>query len=371
MKKIMKPFNFYFPTKIIYGRKRICDLGSIMPAKAFRILIVTDNNIVTKTPVLESIRSHLDGRQVFLFQDVRENPNFSNVEDGGRIARNVGAELVIGVGGGSSMDTAKGIALLAVNHHDLHDYLRGEPLLNHPLPVICIPTTSGSGSEATPYVVFTDLEDKNKIGYANPGLFPIVSIIDPELTYSMPEAVVVNTGLDALTHALESYLSTESFAMNDMLALYVMEVVLENIKAAARKDTVAMDTMAYAAMLAGIVITNCGTILLHIMGYCLTMYHGVSHGRASAALLPAVLDYLRNHSPAKDKIKKLDELFTPRGGVRAFIEDLGVSTRLSSYGVLPEELENYVQKVIVKSDIRVTPAQVTSQDIFRIYQSAL
>ena len=347
------------------------DLASILPAEAVHILVVTDKNIATRTPVLESVRSQLGDRQVFLFQDVRENPDFSNVEDGGRIARDIEAELVVGVGGGSSMDAAKGIALLATNHQYLREYLGGEPLLNPPLPVVCIPTTSGSGSEATPYAVFTDLEDQAKIGYANPGLFPTVSIVDPELTYSMPGVVAISTGLDALTHALESYLSTESFIMNDILALHVIEAVLENLNAASRKDTAAMDAMAYNAMLAGIVITHVGTILLHIMGYCLTMYHGVPHGIASAALLPAVLDFLRDHSPAKDKMKRLDDLFAPHGGAKTFIEDLGVSTRLSSYGVLQEELANFVQKVIVKSDIRVTPAPVTDQDVFRIYQSAL
>ena len=224
----MKPFNLYFSTKIIFGRKRILDLGSILPAKAIRILIVTDKNIATRTQALESVRSHLEDRQVFLFQDVKENPDFSNVEDGGQIARDVGAELIVGVGGGSSMDAAKGIALLAANRNGLHDYLRGEPLLNPSLQIICIPTTSGSGSEATPYAVFTDLEDQTKIGYANPGLFSIVSVVDPELTYSMPEAVVVSTGLDALTQVLESYLSTESFIMNDILALHVMEEWLKN-----------------------------------------------------------------------------------------------------------------------------------------------
>jgi len=367
----MKPFNFYFPTKVIFGRKRISDLASLLPAEVVRILVVTDKNIATRTPVLESVRSHLGDRQVFLFQDVKENPDFSNVEDGGRIARDIEAELIVGVGGGSSMDVAKGIAMLAVNNHGLCNYLKGEPLLNSPLPMVCIPTTSGSGSEATPYAVFTDLENQSKIGYAHPGLFPIVSIVDPELTYSMPEAIVVNSGLDALTHALESYLSTESFVMNDVLALHVIKSVLENLQAASRKEPMAMDAMAYAAMLAGIVITHGGTILLHIMGYCLTMYHGVPHGKASAALLPAVLDFLRDHSPIKDKMKRLDELFAPHGSAKTFIEDLGVSTRLSSYGVLPGELENFVQKVIVKSDVRVTPAPVTDRDIFNMYQSAL
>jgi alcohol dehydrogenase class IV len=365
------PFHFFMPTKLLFGCKRVSELGAVLPAAAAGILVVTDRNIAAHTPALESVRSHLGDRRVFLFQDAKENPDLANVEEGGRLARDVGAGLIIAVGGGSAMDAAKGIALLATNSGELRGYLKGEPPLAAPLPLVCIPTTSGSGSEATPYAVFTDPEEHAKIGYAHPGLFPVASIVDPELTYSMPEPVAVSCGLDVLAHALESYLSTDSFMLNDLLALHVIEEVLVNLGPAARKDVGAMSTMSYAAMLAGIVITHGGTILPHIMGYCLTLDHGVPHGKASAALLPAVLAFLGQRSPAKAKLKKIDELFAPRGGARAFIEDLGVSTRLSAYGVRPEELADFVRRVIVKSDIRITPAPVSAQDILGIYQSAL
>lgn len=367
----MKPFNFYLPTKIIFGHKRIKELAFLLPTKISRILIVTDKNIANNTPILENVRLHLDKYQIFYFQDVKENPDFANVEDGARIAREIEAEFIIGVGGGSSMDAAKGIALLAVNDLSLRDYVKGKPVLNSPLPVICIPTTAGSGSEVTPYTVFTDVENWNKIGYVNPELFPVVSIVDPELTYSMPETIAINTGLDALTHALESYLSTESSVINDNLAVKIIEAVLKNIHAASKKNQTAMDTMAYNAMLAGIAIAHSGTILPHIMGYCLTVYHKVPHGRASAALLPAVLDFLQDHSTAKNKVIRLGKMFVPYGGVRNFIEELGVPTRLSSYGVHGEELDNYARKVITKNDIRITPATITIRDVLHIYQSAL
>lgn len=367
----MKPFNFYFPTKVIFGRKKISELASVLPAQNDCILIVTDKNIATRTPILEAVLSQRGERRIFVFDGVRENPDFSNVEAGGRFARDIKAGMIIGLGGGSSMDAAKGVAMLATNNRNLCKLVKGEPLVNPPLPMICIPTTSGSGSEATPYAVFTDLEEQTKIGYANPGLFPVASIVDPELTYSMPRTVAASTGLDAMTHALESYLSTEGSALNDSLALLVIESVVENLNAALRKDQTAMDVMAYNAVMAGIVITHGGTILPHIMGYCLTMFHGVPHGIASCALLPAVLDFLRDHSPANDKLKKLDGSFAPHGGVKTFLEGLGVSTRLSSYGVHPEELEGFVRKVIIKSDIHITPALITDRDILHIYQSAL
>lgn len=367
----MHSFNFYFPTKIFFGCGKIANLNSVVPSNIIRILIVTDNNVANHTSILEMVQSYLGNRQISLFKKVRENPDFCNVEDGGRIARDAGVELIIGIGGGSSMDAAKGIALLATNKLNLREYLMGQPLLNAPLPVVCIPTTSGSGSEATPYAVFTDIEGNNKIGYSNQAMFPLASIVDPELTYSMPENVIISTGLDALTHAVESYLSTDSFLISDVLALHIIKSVLANLKSASLKDRMAMEIMSYNAMLAGIVITNVGTILPHIMGYCITVYHGIAHGRASAVLLPAVLDFLRCYSTAKDKIRRLDEIFVHYGGIRNFIEDLGVSTKLSSYGVRLDELKTFAQNVIVKRDIIVTPAPVNFQDILNIYQSAL
>lgn len=367
----MEPFHFYLPTKLIFGRTKIRTLNSVIPAGMDRILVVTDKNVAARTPALDHCRSQLRGRTVDYFLDVRENPDFANAENGGRMARELQAELVIGIGGGSVLDAAKGIALLASNPLDLRRILKEEPELKTPLPVICVPTTSGSGSEATPYAVFTDPDAQTKIGYANSALYPFVSLIDPELTYSMPEGLVISTGVDVLSHAVESYLSTAGSYLSDVLAVHVIETVVANLKRASRKETEAMDLMAYSSMMGGIVIAHGGTILPHIMGYCLTMFHGVPHGRACAALLPAVLDFLREHSPGKEKLAKVDELFSGVGGAREFMEGLGVSTRLSSYGVQAGELEKFVSKVIVKSDIQITPAPVSRMDILKIFQSAL
>jgi alcohol dehydrogenase class IV len=367
----MKPFLFHLPTEVLFGRGRIKEFGARLDPKFERILIATDKNVALKSPAVDAVLAELQPRQVWLFQDIVENPTFENIEEGARFARDLRAEIIIGVGGGSPMDAAKGIALLAANGKDLSAYLSGEKPENPPLPVVCVPTTSGTGSEVTPYAIFTDVENRNKVGYANSSLFPILSIVDPELTSTMPEPVIIHTGLDALTHALESFLSIQAFWMNDILALHVIDVVLWNLKQAVRKDPEAMTKLSYASMLAGINITHGGTILLHIMGYCLTTFHGLPHGKANAALLPHVLDFMRKHSTVKEKVRKLDEIFEPFGGARQFIESFGVSTRLSSYGVSEEELGEFVKRVIVKSDVKITPAPVTEQDIFQIYRSAL
>jgi alcohol dehydrogenase class IV len=367
----MKDFDFHLPTKIRFGRGRVGELGSLVPAGSGRVFVVTDDTVATKTPALDAVLRALQDREVRTSARVEENPSLATVEACGREARDFGAHLIVGLGGGSPMDAAKGVALLAANPGPLARYVGGDPLENDPLPIIAVPTTSGTGSEVTPYAVFTDPAAGNKVGYGHPGIFPSVALIDPELTYSMPPPVVINTGLDVLSHAVEAYLSTLSFPLNDALALHAVEVTLSRLGRAAMKDREAMDDMAAAAAVAGAAIAHASTILPHIMGYPLTVHHGVPHGRASAVMMVHVLEALRSEAASPDKVKTVDALFAPHGGAAGFLNGLGVSTRLSDYGVCEDELALYVRKTIVKSDVKITPGRVTAEGLERIYRSAL
>jgi alcohol dehydrogenase class IV len=240
-----------------------------------------------------------------------------------------------------------------------------------PLPIVCIPTTSGTGSEVTPYAVFTDTKKQTKGALSHPGIFPQLALIDPGLAYAMPPPLVVATGLDALTHAVEAFLSTETFPMNDLVALTAIQTVLSSLPAAATHDHEAMRAMSYAAMLGGIAITHASTILPHVMGYPLTVFHKVPHGLAGAVLLPEFLRFLRTHSSVPLRVERLERLFAPYGGVVGYLEGLGVSCRLSSYGVSEEEIATFVRKVTVKGDVKITPATVTEEAIAAIYRASL
>lgn len=367
----MRQFNFHLPVNVLFGEGRVRDLRNTLPPGTQRILIVTDGIVAEKSGALEAILPQLSGCEVSLFSEVEENPSFVTLEKGRRLAREEDSQVILGLGGGSPMDAAKGIAVLATNEDDMRDYMGGASLSADPLPVICIPTTSGTGSETTPYAVFTDPENQTKGGYAHPKIFPVASIVDPELTYSMPEEVVVNTGLDALTHAIESYLSSDAFPMCDIFALETVRVVLDALPDAARHDREAMCRMAYASMLAGVAITHGGTILLHIMGYPLTVFHGIAHGKANAILLPEFMRFMRESSTVPDRVRTLDGLFEGVGGIQSFVEELGVSTKLSSYGIREEELGLFSKKVIVKGDVQITPAELTEEIITDLFRSAL
>lgn len=366
----MKDFLFHIPTKIVFGVGKINELHNYLDEKFNSILLVTDEIVAKESGAIEKIQRALQDRQVYIFDQVEENPSVQLVDKGKQSVFDNDVNLVIGIGGGSSMDAAKGIAVLATNDGSMADFLNGELLKNDPLPVVCVPTSSGTGSEVTPYAVFTDLENKSKGGYCHEKIFPILSVVDPELTYSMPLNVILNTGIDVLTHAIEAYLSTESFILNDNLALHAISMVVSNLEKAKNKDEESMNLMAYASMIAGITITHAGTILLHIMGYPLTVFHRVPHGKANGILLPEFLRFMKEKSKVQEKINCLEEIFESKGGVEKFVNNLGISTNLSDYGIKETEFEKFVEKVIIKDDIRITPAPVSASDILNIYKNA-
>lgn len=368
----MKNFTFHIPTRVVFGRGEINNIEENLDSRARNVLIVTDKNVSQKSSAVDKILGSLRARECFVFDEVEENPSFKLVKKGALFASENSIKLVIGVGGGSPMDAAKGIALLAENSDDLTAYIAGKPLEKNPLPVVCVPTTSGTGSEVTPYAVFTDPENNEKVGYSNPALFPRLSIVDPELTYSMPEDVIVNTGFDALIHCIEAYFSTKSFPLNDRLALHSIEIVIGNLKKARLREKEAMAAMAYAATLGGVAISNAGTILLHIMSYPLTVFHNIPHGKANAILLPKFLEFMKEKSSVKEKVVEIEEMFHSTGGIENFINsEFSISTHLNDYGIIESELDVFAAKTIVKNDVQITPATITYSDIIDIYKSAL
>ncbi len=367
----MQGFKFYIPTEIIFGPGKIKALRTCLSPDQKKIMIITDKAIHRKTNIITQIYTILYNKQVLIFDNVEENPTYHTVEAGARFAKVNEVDLILGVGGGSSMDAAKGIALRAKNPDKIKDIVENKKPVNDVLPLICIPTSSGTGSETTPFAVFSDPIAQTKNGYEHKLIFPKTSIIDPELTYSMPKHVVVNTGLDALAHCIEAYLSTESFALNNQLALEAIKIIIDNLKAATHKNQSAMNQLSYAAMIGGIVITHAGTILPHIMGYPLTIYHGVEHGKACIVLLPAFLDYLNNNKLESEKVNTLDELFKSKGGIKEFIKSFGISTNLSDYGVKESKIKTFVDKTIVKGDVDITPGNITEDAIKDIYLKSM
>ena len=367
----MDPFEHHLPTQVLFGENTLSRVGDVLLDDHERIVIVTDPQVAAQTPAIEYVRQTLGERLVSVIEDTEENPGIESGERGAEVARAASANLILGVGGGSCLDAAKGIALLATGARALTDILDGAPFEGDPLPTICIPTTSGTGSEVTPYAVFTDRARGLKRGYANEKLFPIAAIVDPALTYSMPGELVVNTGMDVITHAIEAFLSTDATPPSDVLALEALEIAVAELGAAREADHAAMQRMAHASTVAGMAIARAGTILLHIMAYPLTVLHQVPHGRANAVLLPAFLEFMERKSTRPERVAKVIELFGRHGLTpAAFVSEQGIDARLSKCGVEEDELLGYAQQTIVKDDVRITPAPVGVEDIAKLYRAA-
>lgn len=361
-------FTYYNPTKIHWGRNQIAQLEKDCPLDAAeRILLVSDPNSARISGALDAVRQQLSSRDLFLFDRVMENPSFEIVDEGAELARSQDVELVIGIGGGSAMDAAKGIAMASQQNKSIRHYFEGRALDGLPLPIICIPTTAGTGSEVTPFAVLTDNRKAVKTAYESDHLYPTLAIIDPDFCDSMPERLIIHSGLDAICHAIEAYLSTHINPTADVLALSALETAVTHLMAASRKDPRSIDKMTYAAMLSGLAISQKSTIILHILAYPLTHNHHLPHGLANATLLPSVLDFLAFEGQCHDKLQQIHGFFKQFGGISAFLADLNVPCSLKYLNIGKETLNLYADQAMKKSDIEITPAKVDKEKLVQIY----
>jgi alcohol dehydrogenase len=272
---------------------------------------------------------------------------------------------VLGIGGGSPMDASKCIAMLVNNEGSIKDYIKGKKIISSALPIITIPTTAGTGSEVNQSVVISDSETKTKTGLSSECMFPQFAILDPTFTLSMGHSLTVDTGIDALTHVIEGYLSIKATLSSDKLALESIEIIKEALPQIVknRKDISLRTQMLYASMLGGLVISKTGTIMLHAMGYPLTTFYNIPHGRANGILLPTMMEFLKGA-----KIDTINYIF--RNSLRKFLNNLGISTNLRDYGIISEDIIKFLDNVWGRRNFAITPKVVTKEDIINLYKKA-
>jgi len=367
----MKPLNLNIPTKVFFGDGKIEILKQLLSEKEKNVLIITDHNLISHTNIIQKVEAILSEKRIFIYKEIEENPSVTTVEYGVKAFKNHSIDLVIGIGGGSCMDTAKGISLRLANPGNITEYINKKEVVNDPLPLICIPTTSGTGSEVTPFAVFTDRQKGSKNALVHDKIYPKYSIIDPELSHSMPTSLILDTGLDALGHSIEAYLSTIASEETQNISVEAIQTVANNLENALLKDPASMGKMAYASMLGGLAISQASTILPHIMGYPLTVYYNIPHGRAGMILLPAFMRLLKRDQLIKSKSGGIDQLLDEKTGLEGFLERLGVSAKLSDYGVKKTDIGSFIEKVIKKDDIKITPIKIIEEIIYDIYISSL
>jgi len=296
----MKHFNYHQSTQILFGRGRVEELGEVSKKYGTKVLLVTTP---ANIPALEQqyvrVKKILEkaGLEVAHYDGVIPNPTIETITAGAEMAKNFGAEVIIGLGGGSSMDSAKAISVEATHEGTSWDYLfykSPQPDPTKLLPVIAVSTTSGTGSQVTQVAVITNSQARDKSALYNNILYPRVCIIDPELMVSVPLFVTATTGFDVFCHAFESTINPGTGAYVDLLAWEAISIVVEYLPKvlADLNDIEAREKMAWADTLAGLCIANAGVTLPHGMGMAIGgMYPQVAHGEALAIVYPAFAEF--------------------------------------------------------------------------------
>lgn len=350
-------YTMYVPTKILFGAGKIKELHSQVMPGVKPLLVISNGKSVHTNGSYDLVIGELAaaGLKPAVFDKIGANPLKSIVMEGAEEARKQGCDFIVALGGGSVLDAAKAIALMAVNDGDYWDYIgtgsgKGKAIANRPLPIIAIPTTSGTGSEADAACVITNEETNEKTGFGNPALFPVLSIVDPKLTKTIPAAFTAYQGFDALFHSTECYISNKANPLGDMYALTAIENAAKYLARAVQDgtDMVAREGMAFASNLSGMVMTISGCTSEHSLEHAMSAYHGnLPHGAGLIMISKAYYQYFIDAHVCDDRFIRMAQAMGKKNADKPedFIEMLaklqaacGVdSLAMSDYGITEEE----------------------------------
>lgn len=285
--------RFHVPTKILFGPGMLYQLKDIVEEEhhAIRPFLVTDKGI-QKSGIAAKVMSQF--ADIPVFDDIEQNPKNTTVDKAGRIVRERKPDLIIGLGGGSALDAAKAIALLATNPGRIEDYEGKEKYKVPPLPVLAIPTTCGTGSEVTWVSVITHTKRQFKMSIKGQYMFPATAVVDPDLLTTLPGSLIAATGMDALTHAIEAYTVKPATFVTDILSYVAMRLIFGSIKEAVKNvklNTIARENLMKGSMLAGIAFGNSDVGAVHCISESIGALFDIPHGVANAIFLPYVMEF--------------------------------------------------------------------------------
>jgi len=381
-------FEFATSARILFGNGCLANVPDIAKSFGNRALVVTGINRDMVNPFLNGLTRMDIGFEVL---SIDREPTITDIEAGLSIARHLSCNLVIGYGGGSAIDSAKAIAAMANNSGDLSDYLevigKGKLLVEAPLPCIAIPTTSGTGAEVTKNAVIKSPEHKMKVSLRSPLMFPAVAIIDPELTWSMPPELTASTGIDALTHLLETFVSNQSNVFTDMLCREGMRRISSSLQLAWSDGTnaSAREDMSLASLLGGMALANGKLGAVHGLAGPLGGMYTISHGTVCAALLPAVMETnirLLSEQGLNDRLERYNDVariltgnqFSSALNSAEWVRELVIHMKippLSVFGINKTEFPEIVFSSRSTSSMKGNPAVLTDKNIMSILKMAL
>lgn len=386
----MHDFSFYNPVRLHFGAGRFDELGESAAQNGSHALLVTGRSAARASGLLDRALSLLQerGLRVTVFDRAEPNPTDSTVDEGGRLAHAEGCDLVVAVGGGSSMDAAKAIAVASTHDGPISEYLkptdRLQPTANT-LPLVCATTTSGTSSELTPFAVITVQAVRQKPAIRSDHIFPRVAIVDPELTLTCPPAVTASTGIDVLCHAIEGYISQSATPLTDHMAERAIELVARALPPAVEEGGKLQHRhdLALANVFAGYVLSNSGVTVMHAAEHPISAhYPQVAHGCGLAALMVQYAERLWEREPAK--FARLAELLgadvsglpveraaqQAAGAIRRLLDGVGLDIRLCDLGVDREMLTRIADDTLEYMSVAVakTPGGLTRGELLELLE---
>ena len=385
--------SFHVPTNLVFGQGAVKKLHKQrLPGKK-ALIVISSGKSTRANGYLDTVQDQLTqaGVEYAVFDQILANPVLDNVMDGAACARENGCDFVLGLGGGSSIDAAKAIAMMAPNEGNYWDYIYGgtgggQRMKNKPLPIVAIPTTAGTGTELDAWTVITNEATSEKMSGGNKNTFPVLAIVDPELMLSVPPKFTAYQGFDALFHSTESYINKTNNIMRDMLALKAIECVGQNLATACTdgQNVQAREKVAFGSSLSGMVMSVDNLCSEHSLEHPLSAYHHeIAHGAGLIMISRAYYTYFVEHCPELhdrfiDMAKAMGktDATEPMDFVTALVDlqkACGVDQlKMSDYGITPEEFPKFVANarstmgILFKMD-RLT---LTDEDLVQIYTAS-
>ena len=381
------PNRFILNETSYHGKGAIANVVTEAKARGFKKAFVCSDPDLIRFGVTAKVTSLLDEASFpyEIYSEIKPNPTIQNVLDGVEAFKKSGADSIIAIGGGSSMDTAKAIGIIIANPEfaDVRS-LEGVAPTKHPcVPTIAIPTTAGTAAEVTINYVITDVEKNRKFVCVDPHDIPVVAIIDPDMMSSMPKGLTAATGMDALTHAIEGYITKGAWALSDMFHLEAIRLISKSLRGAVNNTPEGREGMALGQYVAGMGFSNVGLGLVHSMAHPLGAVYDTPHGVANAILLPTVMAY--NAEATGEKYREIARAMGVEGvdamaqeeyrkaasdAVRALSIDVGIPTSLKEI-VKEEDLSFLADSAMADACRPGNPKEPTKEDIIALYRSLM
>lgn len=382
----MNPFNFKIPQNIIFGMGSLAQLPELLiESSSNHVFLISDGGLA-KLGVVEKIESIIQnsGITCTTYLGVLPNPTVSIVDKATALYTQCGATSIVALGGGSSMDVAKAVGVLANYGGSITQYEGNFKVPGPIVPMIAIPTTAGTGSEVTASAVITDESRNYKLSVFSYELLPRYALLDPALIMTAPASIAASCGVDALIHAMEAYISTKATPFSDAMAEKAMELIGANLRrfVANRQDEDAACAMMLGCNFAGIAFAWARLGNVHAMSHPVSGYFHVAHGVANSILLPTVLEYnaLADHGRYKKMYNYIHqgspciENFQPQmlvDEIRKLNNELGIPARLSDVGVTADKIPAMAEDAMKSGNIPANPRQTTLKDMIALYEKAL